>query len=95
MDKIFKNGNILTMEPGAPRAEALAVQFGRIYKIGPSQDIEALATPQTQIIDLKGQRFCQALLILITTSAFMPYLPIKQTAALLLGVSKGMMLFLL
>jgi predicted amidohydrolase YtcJ len=55
MDKIFKNGNLLTMEEKAPRAEALAVQFGRIYKVGGTAEIEKLVTPETKVIDLKGQ----------------------------------------
>ena len=55
METIFKNGNILTMDGGKPRAEALAVQFGRIYKIGPTEEIEKLAGPETRIIDLRGQ----------------------------------------
>jgi predicted amidohydrolase YtcJ len=55
METIFKNGNILTMEEMAPRAEALAVQFGRIYRVGKSNEIEKLAKPGTNVIDLKGQ----------------------------------------
>ncbi|MBM4331700.1 MAG: amidohydrolase [Deltaproteobacteria bacterium] len=55
MEIIFKNGNILTMEKTAPKAEAIAVQFGRIYQVGQGAEIEKLATSGTKIIDLKGQ----------------------------------------
>jgi len=55
MDKIFKNGTILTMEEKAPRAEALAVQFGRIYEVGKTAEIEKLATPETEVYDLEGR----------------------------------------
>jgi len=55
MEKIFKNGKILTMAPGAKPAEAIAVQFGRIFKVGQNAEIERLATSETQIIDLQGQ----------------------------------------
>jgi hypothetical protein len=55
VETIFKNGNILTMEKTAPRAEGLAVQFGRIYKVGKTEEIAKLAGPETKIIDLKGQ----------------------------------------
>jgi predicted amidohydrolase YtcJ len=55
MELILKNGNILTMEDSAPRAEALAVQFGRIYRVGRSADVEKLAGPDTTVIDLQGQ----------------------------------------
>jgi hypothetical protein len=54
MEIIFKNGNILTMEEKAPQAEALAVQFGRIYKLGKTSEVEKLAGPETEVIDLKG-----------------------------------------
>ena len=55
MDKIFKSGNVLTMEEKPSQAEALAVQFGRIYKVGKTEEIERLATQETEVIDLKGQ----------------------------------------
>jgi predicted amidohydrolase YtcJ len=55
MDKIFKNGNVLTMEEKTPRAEALAVKFGRLCKVGETAEVEKLATPETKVIDLKGQ----------------------------------------
>ncbi len=55
MEKIFKNGKIFTMAAQAPQAEAMAVQFGRIFKIGNNAEIEQLATSQTEIVDLQGQ----------------------------------------
>jgi predicted amidohydrolase YtcJ len=55
MEILFKNGNVLTMEPASPKAEALAVQFGRIYGIGRNEEMERLATPATTVIDLQGK----------------------------------------
>jgi len=55
MDLIIKNGNILTMEKPSSRAEALAVQFGKIYQVGKTTDIEPLATSATTVIDLDGR----------------------------------------
>ena len=55
MEILFKNGNILTMEPAAPQGEALAVQFGRIYRVGRTGDLEKMAGLETKVIDLKGQ----------------------------------------
>ncbi|HYB20967.1 MAG TPA: amidohydrolase [Thermodesulfobacteriota bacterium] len=55
MEILFKNGNILTMQPGKPPSEALGVQFGRIYRVGKIEDLEKLAGPETMIIDLQGQ----------------------------------------
>src|SRR3990170_3851707 len=55
MDKIFKNGNILTMEKSTPQAEAIALQFDRIAKVGRTSEIEKLATVGTKVFDLRGQ----------------------------------------
>jgi len=55
MDTIFTNGNILTMDDCTPRTEALAIQFGRIYRIGKTSEIETLATSSTTIINLEGR----------------------------------------
>ena len=62
METIFKNGNILTMEETTPRAEALAVQFGRIYRVGKTAEIEKLAEPSTEVIDLKGRTLLPGLI---------------------------------
>lgn len=55
MDTIFKNANILTMEKTKGKAEALAVQFGRIYRVGKTAEVEKLAGAKTKVIDLKGK----------------------------------------
>jgi hypothetical protein len=55
MDLIVKNGNMVTMEEATAQAEALAVKFGRIYRIGKTAEIERLATSTTKVIDLRGQ----------------------------------------
>jgi predicted amidohydrolase YtcJ len=55
VDLIVRNGNILTMQEATTKAEALAVKFGRIYKIGKTAEIERLATSTTKVIDLRGQ----------------------------------------
>ena len=62
METIFKNGNILTMEEATPRAEALAVQFGRIYRVGKTAEVEKLAEPSTEVIDLKGRTLLPGLI---------------------------------
>jgi len=55
MDLIFKNGNILTMGKAASKAEALAVKFGRIFRVGENREVEILADSKTRVLDLKGQ----------------------------------------
>ncbi|MBW1960335.1 MAG: amidohydrolase [Deltaproteobacteria bacterium] len=55
MDLILKNARIVTMDEICPGAEALAVKFGRIYRVGKATEIEPLGDLTTRVIDLKGQ----------------------------------------
>jgi predicted amidohydrolase YtcJ len=53
---IYKNGTILTMDEGAPRAEAIAVgSGGRILAVGSESEIAGLAGRDTRTIDLRGK----------------------------------------
>ncbi len=51
-ETIFTGGTIVTMEEGAPRAEALAVKDGRILGLGPLAEIETLADDETERVEL-------------------------------------------
>ena len=51
---ILTNARILTMDPDRPRAEAIAVAADSIAAVGSRAAIEALAGPDTQVIDCKG-----------------------------------------
>ncbi len=53
-DIIIENGRLLTMDPGLPRAEAVAIAGGRILAVGGRADIAALAGPGTLGIDAGG-----------------------------------------
>lgn len=55
MDTIFLNGNIITMEDEAPRAEAVAVRDGRIAWVGRSDEARNLVESKTRVIDLQGK----------------------------------------
>ncbi|MDO8883462.1 MAG: amidohydrolase [Pseudotabrizicola sp.] len=54
-DLILTNARVLTMDTGHPRAEALALAGGLILAVGTQAQIEALAGPDTQVIDAKGR----------------------------------------
>ena len=54
-DRIFTGGAVLTMEDGQPRAEALAVRGGLILAIGTTDEMMALAGPDTVVTDLAGR----------------------------------------
>lgn len=53
-DVILSNGRVLTNEPDAPWAEAIAIAGGRILAVGSAADVEATRRPATTVVDLKG-----------------------------------------
>lgn len=54
VDLILRNACILTMNPGHPRAEAVAIAGEHILAVGSNDEIAALASPMTRIIDAAG-----------------------------------------
>ncbi|MFO1176717.1 MAG: amidohydrolase [Paracoccaceae bacterium] len=51
---ILTNARILTMDPARPRAAAIALAGETILALGARQPVEALAGPQTEVIDCRG-----------------------------------------
>ena len=51
---IIRNAKVLTMDPAAPRAEAVAVSGNRIMAVGKEEVVTALAGPSTHVIDAGG-----------------------------------------
>jgi predicted amidohydrolase YtcJ len=54
-DVVYRGGVILTMTDATPRAEALAVRDGKIVAVGTRAQVEKLAGPKTQTVDLQGR----------------------------------------
>ena len=54
-DLVLIHGNVLTMNPTQPRAEALAVTKDRIVKVGSEDEITQLIGGNTRVLDLKGK----------------------------------------
>lgn len=54
-DIVLVNGNIITMDERAPRAEALAVQGQRLLAVGSNVDINRLKDARTRVVDLGGK----------------------------------------
>jgi predicted amidohydrolase YtcJ len=54
-DVVYRGGVILTMADGTPRVEALAVRDGTIVAVGTVAQVEKLAGPKTQTVDLQGR----------------------------------------
>jgi len=53
-DLIVTDARVLTMDPGQPRAEAVAIAGNTIIAVGSNAEIAALRTPQTRVIDAQG-----------------------------------------
>ncbi len=54
-DTIFYGGDIVTMNKAKPSAEAVAVQGGKIVKVGSLSQVKALQGKDTKVINLNGQ----------------------------------------
>lgn len=54
-DLVLKNGNIYTVNPRAPRAQAVAISGDRIVFVGSNQGVHRYVGQKTRIVDLKGQ----------------------------------------
>ena len=52
---IIKNAKILTMDAARPRAEAIALAAGKVLAIGPYEEITALQSSETEVIDAEGK----------------------------------------
>ena len=53
-DIVFKNGNVYTVDPKQPRAQAIAVSKDRIVFVGSNADAQKFVGAQTRVVDLKG-----------------------------------------
>jgi predicted amidohydrolase YtcJ len=54
-DMVLVGGKIVTVDPKATVAEAVAIRNGRISAIGSSAEIRRLAGPPTSIVELGGR----------------------------------------
>ncbi|NQD92744.1 amidohydrolase [Pseudomonas sp. CrR25] len=54
-DLVLLNGKVFTAEPGQALAQAVAIEDGKILKVGSNAEIEALANADSQRIDLAGK----------------------------------------
>jgi predicted amidohydrolase YtcJ len=52
---ILYNGNIFTVNPHEPTAQAMAIAGGRLIAVGSNEDVLSMATPKTKKIDLENK----------------------------------------
>jgi len=55
-DLILYNGKLHTQDPEFPQASAAAIRDGKILSVGDDSNIQALATPNTKVVNLGGRR---------------------------------------
>jgi predicted amidohydrolase YtcJ len=53
-DLVLHRANVVTVDPGLPHAEAIAIRGDRILHVGRDDEVLALATAATKKIDLGG-----------------------------------------
>ncbi len=53
-DLVLLNANVVTLDAGQPRAEAVAIRDGLIAAVGPAEAVRALVGPATEVRDLRG-----------------------------------------
>ncbi|MEA2548295.1 MAG: hypothetical protein QOE42_893 [Chloroflexota bacterium] len=54
-DLVLTGGHVHTVDPGRPRAEAVAIRGERVVAVGSAADIAGLVGPRTRVIDLAGR----------------------------------------
>lgn len=54
-EAIYFNGKIVTLDAAASTAAAVAVQAGKVLKVGNTDEIKQLAGPATRMVDLGGK----------------------------------------
>ena len=54
-DQIYTNATVITLDDQSTIAQAIAIQDGRILAVGDAAQIERLAGPGTEVIDLSGK----------------------------------------
>jgi len=54
-DLVFKNGNVYTASDARPRAEAIAVKYGRVVFVGSNAEAKKYEVKGMRVVDLKGR----------------------------------------
>jgi predicted amidohydrolase YtcJ len=61
-DLVLLNGKIFTADRSQPKVQALAVQDGKVLKVGSNEQIKTLIEPGTKVIDLAGKTLMPGLI---------------------------------
>ena len=55
MKQIFKNGNVVTMNPDAPEATAFGILGDRFFSVGSNEEVEKWVDEGTDVVDIGGK----------------------------------------
>ncbi len=61
-DTVYKNGNIITMDPGRPKATSVAIWGDKIVVVGSDAEVAEMAGPTTEVVDLEGKTMTPGLI---------------------------------
>ena len=61
-DLLIRNGNVLTMDAGGTRAEAVLISEGRVAAVGANREVEQMAGGDTERLDVAGATVVPGLL---------------------------------
>jgi len=78
-DTILLNGNVYTVDPNQPTAEAVAIKGDTIMAVGSNADVQSLTGPLSRVIDLGGA--------FVTPGFNDGHVHVGSTGALLIGVN--------
>ena len=53
-DLVLRNGNVITLDPANPKAEAVAIAGDRIVFVGTSEEVAKYQGANTRVVDLEG-----------------------------------------
>jgi len=54
-DLVLRGGTVVTVDPAAPRAEAIAIRGFEIVAVGSDREIDAYIGPETNLVELEGR----------------------------------------
>src|SRR3989442_4419591 len=87
-ERVLYNGNILTMDPSQPRAQAVAISDGRFLAVGRDADVLNLATARVAKTDLGGRTVVPGFIDAHTHPAGAGYQHLKQVDCALASISR-------
>jgi predicted amidohydrolase YtcJ len=85
---VLHNGNILTMDPAQPRAQAVAMSGGRFVAVGSNVDVVSLATARTVKVDLGARTVVPGFIDAHSHPASAGYQHLKQVDCALDSIPK-------